>query len=290
VNRHALRRLFRIVFGLAGVTAMGFALFATWDRATETILPPWPAVVWAFVAVSLGLAGAGRSWCALFESHHAARLRAAFYAAQVGKYIPGGGVWQAIGQLEMSKTADLSALRLATAFAIHAVIQLVGGLSIGGLTCLWPGPSTGLRVLLGLGLLAPLLLNRSTLTGLLRMTARILRRDHAELEPPDSRRIVRSYLWVLAPVAGTSLAFALLLDGLSPQHSIPYAATSFAMAWALGFAAVPFPSGLGVREAVLALLLPGSTAQVLAAAIALRLVVIVCELSFGLFTVRGLRR
>jgi len=89
---------------------------------------------------------------------------------------------------------------------------------------------------------------------------------------------------------GASLGFALLLHGLAPGTSIPYAASAFSLAWALGFAALPFPSGLGVREAALAFLLPGATAQVIAASIALRLVSIAVELGFGVLSARGLRR
>lgn len=290
MTRPRFGHLFRLGFGIAGGTAMLVALFTTWDRATEAILPSWSAVGWSLVAVTGGLVGAGRGWAALFDRRHAARLRSAFYVAQVGKYLPGGGLWQAVGQTEMSRSDGLPAARAAAGFVVHGVVQLVAGLALGSLSSFGaPGPA-GVRVLLGGGLLAALLLRRDWLVHVLRWSSRIIPRGAAEFAPPEQPRILRSFAWALTAVLGSGLGFAFLLHGLAPGFPIPYAATAFSLAWAIGFAAVPFPSGLGVREAVLAFLLPGATAQVLAAAIALRLSLIVAELGFSAVSARRLGR
>jgi len=265
-------------------------LFATWDRATQSILPPWGAVAWSLASVTGGLIGAGFGWAALFEEAHSARLRAAFYVAQMGKYLPGGGLWQAIGQTEMSRSEGLSATRAAAGFLVNGVVQLVTGLAFGSLTALGSaGPPAG-RVLLGAGILSLVLLDRAWLARVLRWSARVFPSLASDLEAPTQSRILRSFAWMLTAMLGASLGFALLLHGLAPGTSIPYAASAFSLAWALGFAALPFPSGLGVREAALAFLLPGATAQVIAASIALRLVSIAVELGFGVLSARGLRR
>lgn len=266
------------------------ALFATWDRANEAILPPWSAVAWTLLIVTAGLMGAGASWVALFESRHSARLRAAFYVSQVGKYLPGGGLWQAVGQTEMSRSPDLSAARAAAGFGVHGIVQLAAGLFVGSLAGLGSNAPLGIRILMVSGSLSVLLLNREWLTHVLRWSARLLPRVTAGLEAPGQARIFRSFAWALVAVLASGTGFALLLHGLEPAFSVPYAATGFCLAWALGFAALPFPSGLGVREAALAFLLPGATAQVLAASIVLRLALIAVELVFSALSVRGLRR
>ena len=55
-------------------------------------------------------------------------------------------------------------------------------------------------------------------------------------------------------------------------------AVAFAMAWAVGFALIPFPAGLGVREAALVVLVGGSAGVAVAASLVLRLLAIVGDI------------
>ncbi len=289
-RRPVLTRFFRLAFGLAGATAMVVALASTWDRAHQAILPPWSAFAWALAGVAAGIAGVGRGWAALFDRRHAPRLRAAFYAAQFGKYLPGGGLWQAVGQAEMSRGDGLSATRAAAGFLVHAVIQLSAGLVAGSLVALDPSRPPGVRALLGSAILAVVLLYRGWLVRAVRLAARLVPRFGRDLAVPAQPEILRSFAWTLTAFVGSGFGFAMLLHGLDPTFGLLRSGAAFCLAWAVGYAAVPFPSGLGVREAALAFLLPGATAQVLAASIALRLVQIVSELAFGAIASRRLAR
>jgi hypothetical protein len=77
----------------------------------------------------------------------------------------------------------------------------------------------------------------------------------------------------------------LLSDGISTSPAGLVGA--FALAWIAGFLAIPFPGGLGVREAVVVLLIAGSAVAgvVLAAALLQRATQVVAEV--GLAIVSG---
>jgi uncharacterized membrane protein YbhN (UPF0104 family) len=95
---------------------------------------------------------------------------------------------------------------------------------------------------------------------------------------------------VAASCFGTAYALLLVRAG---QASTVMVASAFVVAFTAGFLALPVPSGLGVREAILVgLLRPvAPTADVLAAAIAIRIVQLVVEIVlFAALTFAGKRR
>lgn len=286
MNRTRRRRLLRIAFGVVAVAFVALALFSTWDETREQKLADPSTLVLAGVVVVVTLTGGGMSWLALFGKDAPRRLVADFYLAQLGKYIPGGGIWQAAGQVGLSTSKELSATRVTSNLAVHAVIQLSGALTIGGFLAFNARLPVWLRLLCGLGLAAPLILHRSWMAFLLDRLGGRLRLDSTQTSPPDQRTIIRSFLWGLAPIAGFSLAFALIIHDLQPGAGILRDAPAFAMAWAIGFAMVPFPAGLGVREAVLIALVGGSTAVTVAASITLRLLAIGGDLILAAFSRR----
>ena len=73
-------------------------------------------------------------------------------------------------------------------------------------------------------------------------------------------------------------ALALLVWSLHAAR-LAAAVPAFALAWTVGFLAVPIPAGLGIREAVLIAVIsrPGGAALVIAASVAHRLVAIISE-------------
>ncbi len=268
------RRVLRIVFGAIALAFVVVALLSTWDETQQQKLPDPATLALAGILVVTTLVGGSMSWLALFGKGAPRRLISDFYLAQLGKYIPGGGIWQAASQVGLSASPELSATRVTSTLAVHAVIQLSAALTIGGFLAFNTDLSGWLRILCGLGLAAPLLLHRSWMAFLLGRVGGRLRLDVAQASPPDQRTIIRSWLWGLIPIAGFSVAFGLMIHTLEPGVSIWRGAPAFAMAWAVGFAMIPFPAGLGVREAALVALVGGSTAITVAASITLRLLAI----------------
>ncbi len=103
--------------------------------------------------------------------------------------------------------------------------------------------------------------------------------SQADALVPTQGAMFSSYGWTLCSVAANSVAFALLLSSLAGGGLIPTSSAAFGLAWTIGFLAVPFPSGIGVREAVLMLTIGFAVprSQVIAASISQRLLVMVGE-------------
>lgn len=280
------RRGVRLLLGLVALLGVGYALFRTWNEAQSQVLPDPGILAIAGIVVVGSLIGGGMSWYTLFENGASRRLISDFYLAQLGKYLPGGGIWQAAGQVGLSAGRDLSAVRVSVSLAVNAVIQLSAALTLGGLLVFATSLPTWLRALCGLGLFAPLVLHRSWMAAILNRTARWLRLDKEQAHPPGQRPIIRAWFWSLLPITGFSVAYGVMVSSLQPELAVWQTAAAFAMAWAVGFALIPFPAGLGVREAALVVLVGGSTAIVVAASISLRLIAIASDILLAAATRR----
>lgn len=261
----------RVVGGLIGAGYLVVAFLDAWDRSQGLPLPSAGALAAAFALVALGLAGALGAWAALLPGAGIGRLASGFLTAQLGKYVP-GAVWQAVGQVDAAYRLGVPLPRATTAFVVSALTQAVGGGVLGAALAFAPVPPS-VRLGAAAGLLLVLLLDRRWMAWLL---ARLRRGDVSAL--PEGRRIRRAWLLGLLPHLTGGLAFALLLAGTGAGF-VPAAIPAAILAWTVGFLALPFPSGIGVREAVLVAALGGWAAptQILAASLALRLVTIAAE-------------
>lgn len=274
MDRH---RALRWAFGALGLAFLVVAFVRGLDQARELRLPTFGDAGVAILLIGAGTLGAVISWTALFDpGRHRARLAAGFLLAQPSKYAPGGAIVQAAGQIGLSVMPDLSVPTVGTAFLVHGVVQLAAGATVAA--ALLPfNPGLDLPWRLGVlgGLAAPVVLNRSWLVAVFGWASRLLRRPtRPELIPPQ-RRLLVSFAWTLVPMVLSSLAFAILLG----EGGIVEGAGAFAAGWSVGFAAIPFPSGLGVREAVLVALAGANPASVIAASVAHRLATLVAELA-----------
>ena len=285
-GRRRLGLALRLGFGVAGVIFMVIAFRQTWNRSHGHVVPGWQYLLGAELLTIVGLAGASRGWVCLFEGQGSARILAeAFYSAQVGKYVP-GAIWQAVGQVTLSRRGGVSLTRATTTFPVHALTQAASGGTVGATIALVGiHLSAGVRLAALLGLLLLLPLRRTWMLKVLGWFPRLLKRVEAE-SLPSQRAILLSYAWGIWTLLFTGTAFALLayrLDAASPAAA---AVPAFALAWTVGFLAVPFPAGIGIREAVLvaALSSPSGTAPVIVASIVHRLVTMVGELVMILVT------
>lgn len=285
IERILSGRAFRAGFGLLALGFLGVAFWKTWDPSRPPALPPWPMTLSAFAVVVAGMAAAGRSWATLFEGAGSTRrLAHGLYVALFGKHIP-GGIWQVIGQIGLAVGPGVSAAKAATAFPVMVLVQLVGGLSAGALLGLFGTGVTGwLRVLAVGGLAALPLLRREWMAAAadrIRRWRKIEGPDHL----PSQAAILRCYGWTVATFLLSGLGFALLLPA---PGDVGLAAVigAFGLAWVVGFLAVPFPSGIGVREGVLVALLGSVAAPVIAASLLHRLVTMGAEAVLALATWR----
>lgn len=270
----------RITFAAIGLVFIGLALRDALRDPDLTVLPSATALVVAVLVVVVGLMAAVAGWARLLEVGNPLHVARGFLVAQLGKYIP-GGIWQVVGQVgHAARTTTVDSRGASLAYLASVVAQVAAGLLVGlpvvGAAAVpwWiragvvVAAATALYLLVDHRLLRRILLALPWVGG-----------DEAE----DARMPSRA---ALLYATGTGVV-AMLAAGV--VFSISFSAPSgildltlvpaFALAWTIGFLALPFPAGLGVRETALVLLVPGasSTALITASAV-LRVVYIVGEL------------
>ena len=287
-RRHRTGRIVRIVVGAAGLGFLVGALVSTWDRSERLLRSP-ARLAGAFVVMVVALALWARAWSALFGPEaELGHLRHGFYLSQLGKYVP-GGVWQAAGLVSLARDAGADLAAASTAFIVLAVVQVAGAATVGGFAAIaapdLPAPFR-IAVIAGLALIA--LVHRGWMVATLRLAARIVTRLDVSLVPTQ-RAILRAYAWSVAATAVAAISFTVIAHPRNAALDFS-AVAAFATAWWIGFVAIPFPSGIGIREAVLlgALRTPLGSGVVLGAAVGQRLVSIAAELA--LIAATGTRR
>jgi uncharacterized membrane protein YbhN (UPF0104 family) len=291
VTRSRRARILAALFGFVGAAFLVVTFVRSLDATDAAVLPDFGSVAAAFVLAELGLIFAGRGWTCLFpEEDGRLGLAGAFYASQLGKYIP-GGVWQAVGLVGLSNAEGVGFDHSGTVFPVHVVTQTVGVALVGaGVVFLDTDGASALRIAALAGVLAPVFLYRGWMRALLSRVGTWIGRD-LQRHLPSQRAILESFTWSMLTIVASGAAFAVLLRSMSADDSFAAAVVAFAFAWVVGFVALPFPAGLGVREAVLLALLSTPAATVVSAAIVHRLVTIVAEVgAIAVSRLRILRR
>lgn len=276
-RRRLVVRVLRVVLAAAGLAFLVVTLADTWSQSSELLRSP-VRLVTAFAIVVVALMLWARAWSALLAHEADTRaLRHGFYLSQLGKYVP-GGIWQAAGLVTLGRDAGADLARASTAFFVLAATQVAGAATVGGLAALFtPDLPTPFRVAAIASLLLALLVHRGWMVMALRLARRVVKRLDVN-GVPSQRAILESYAFAAVATAVASAAFALITRPHDAGVALA-ALSAFATAWWIGFVAIPFPSGIGIREAVLlaALRTPLTTAVVLGAAIGQRLVSIAAE-------------
>ena len=255
------------------VAALGFLAVLVSRQWSALRAYRWQlAPAWAL----LGLAGLGLSWLleadtwrAILDGlggHPKGTLRSlpygralqAWFLSNIIRYIP-GNVWQFLGMVELAAEDGVPRAATLASIVLHQAISTAAGLVLAavyfaltgrGGWVVWLRPFL-LAIPFGLLLLQPHVLQRTLNWGL----ARIRR-------PPLEVRLTWRRIWLLLLryvivwiVQG--LGFAALVRALTPLPlaSLPYVVAVWIAAYVIGFLSVLTPSGLGVREGVMVLLL-----------------------------------
>ncbi len=277
-------RVALLVLGLGGMTVAVIGLRN--DIKGQTL----PSVATMAVALATGIASlifAARAWISLLgaEKRDRRAVSNALWVSQLSKYLPGGGLFQATGQITLSAAAHRSAKRVAIAFIVSAASQAAAGFVIGAGLVFLSGAPGWARWMAPLGLLTPLVLTRPVLTLGMRIGRRITRHvpDVDHLPPP--RWIATAFGWGVLNIGCFGISYGVILHALDPGTPILGATSAFAVAWVIGFLVLPIPSGLGIREAILYATLPGVPAgAVLASSLAHRLTTFIAEVILTAFS------
>ncbi len=274
------RRVRGVAAGAFVVLTLGFFAFTLVDAWNQTHgrLPSIGRLGVAVLLVAVGLLAAAVAWANLLGRERRLDHGAALLVSQLGKYVP-GAVWQAAGLVSIARSAGVRVGTSVTAFTVFALTQAVAGCTFALLLAFaWTSVSTPLRVLLGAGGVAAVaLLDRRWMVKLLNLIPRT--REASPDLVPSQAAIVGACGASVITLSAMSLAYLLLLGSLGRVHHPALVFAAYPVAWAIGFLAVPIPSGLGIREAVLAAILGGGfpAAVIVAASVFLRLVSVATE-------------
>lgn len=202
-----------------------------------------------------------------------------FFLANLGRYLP-GRIWQIAGMAYLGRQAGLTAMGATAAAALGQLTFLITGAAF--LTLLLPGWAGPLPVIVASALLASLA--GAVLWLRVSPRARRLRAwTRARLGRPaaDALGLVgrirprKALAWVLAYGATWALlgvAFVLFVTAFVPEAAgeARHLAGALAASYLTGYIAIFAPGGIGVREAVMTVLLdqvvPTSAALLIAVA------------------------
>lgn len=280
--RRATARLARILFGSVAIAFLAIAFRETLHRSRGLSLPDWPHLVLAAILQLTAVTFAALGWAYLFDGRSRWVLARGYFASQPAKYIP-GAIWQPIGQVKLAADAGVTLGPATVTMLVHAGIQVIAGGSLGALLVFSSSLSWGGRLLALLGLMPLLMLQRAWLVRIIEASERWTRRSLGSRLVPGQKAVLRSFGWSTATLGMAGMAFSVLLSSVAPPGvhvSLLVAVPAFALAWTVGFVAIPFPAGLGVREGVLiAVLAPlVGPAPIIAASVFHRLVTMAVEL------------
>jgi hypothetical protein len=169
-------------------------------------------------------------------------LLGVFFQAQVAKYIP-GSIWQYAGRVTLARTHGLPVEPVSLSLVIELASSTLAAGAIALLLLGWWG-AAGIAVVL---LLLPVGVSRLDPSRTKGRFRRIV---------SGTARAVPAYVLIWAV---TGFSFWLLAAAFvrADFADLPVYAGAFAAAWLVGLFAVYAPGGLGVREALLVLLLHG---------------------------------
>jgi hypothetical protein len=211
-----------------------------------------------------------------------------FLVGALGKYLP-GSVWFLIAQTQMAARQHVPRQRAASASIVTVVLTVATAALASLLAVPFAGDLPGwfrwtpLLLPVILAALWPPLLNR-----VMTRVFELIRRPPLEHEL-SPLGIVRAVSWSLLSwlaVGGQVAVLAVTVGAPLEWRTVVLCLGGYALAWALGFAAVVAPAGAGAREATLALALSPvlSPGPALVVVLVSRVLLTVADLSLaGLF-------
>lgn len=205
-----------------------------------------------------------------------------FFTTQLGKYIP-GSVWPVVMQMEAGRARGASRRTMITGNLLTTLIGVTSGLIVASAILPFYDPGALSRYWWGLLALPFLLamLHPRSLTGLVDLAARILRRERTH-QVLDWRMESRAFAWSLLAWLGMGTQAAVLTAAVRGWSFSAFAVGLGGMALAvpIGILFIPAPAGAGIRDVVLGLVLGSILAAgpALAVVLACRVTAVFCDL------------
>lgn len=227
---------------LATLVFVTIRLRSLWERNhVDFAQIAWPTLALGAIVTTAGIAGTGFVWIAIVRrlgvpARH--RSSAILFQAQLSKYIP-GAVWQYAGRAALAQSHGIPVGPVALSLPIEIGASLCAAAALAPLLLgPWGIPAT-LALLFGIRFGA----KRISTTG---------GRARTALAVGGGVVPLFALIWLMIGLGFWLTARALV--GVPAGDVFVYVG-AFAAAWAVGLLAIYAPGGLGVREALLVVLL-----------------------------------
>lgn len=215
-----VKRVLSIVPAVVGLGFVVVLVARQWDETRRALADAQPGWLLAGVA----LAGAGIVWVAvgwarILGADDRSRFVAAFFAGEIGKYVP-GGIWPIVGRAEHAVRLGIPRRTAYRSVLVSLVaVYAAAGAAVGVMGAALMDRRLGIAAAVVVSLVAVL-------------------------------PVVRHVTWYLpawALIAGATWCTARAVDPGAPVGRVAFAAL---VSWIVGFVAGPVPAGVGVREGV----------------------------------------
>lgn len=237
----ATARRVRIVAQLLlaiGLVFVALRLRSIWhDSSIDLGRVGWAWLVGALLLGAAAVVASAFIWLEILRGLGATsrpRWAGIFLQAQLGKYVP-GSVWQYAGRGALASAHGLPLRLVAKSLPIELGASTYAAAAFSILLLGWWGVA-GVVALLGAAPLA----------------GSLLRRDRVVLRTASRATVLYAATW---PLIGVSFWMTARPFIHVPAGDLPVYTGAFAAAWIVGLLAIYAPGGLGVREAILVLLL-----------------------------------
>ncbi|MFV0257673.1 MAG: hypothetical protein ACK5PP_04400 [Acidimicrobiales bacterium] len=274
---HPLIRWAPVATMVIGVPSLLLAFAAAVRDLDGLRLPPAGRWAAAGVAITVFLVFVSAGYAALFSGPRQRRVaHQSFFRSQLMKYNPVGALTQATSQVALtSQATGGSAAALAT--VLSKMTTGAGGLLWGPVVAV---AGADLPIVVRFGCLVLPIGALVCHPAIVRwVVGRLPRVRVADSAVPTTGQVVRSVLLSFVGIGFAGLGFVLCNPPGSSISDDVGTVAGFALTWTLGYLAIPFPGGVGVREVIATVLVAGSTAEVVVVAVIFRITQIVVELA-----------
>lgn len=255
MDRPRLKRWFHAVSALLALAGVAFVALRIADHAAQINVSHFGAATWVWLGLLVFAYGAAnillaRAWWQLlkqFQLHTPWPWALKTYGTtQINKYIP-GNIFHLAGRQALGMSAGMAARPLAKSTLWElALLALLGGL-YGTLA-------------------APLAWSQISPVAAVALWAALLAGGYSALNRLGARAVARAMGWQVGFLIVSGAVFIAILWVTNRTSAMAYAAWpalcgAYVLAWLAGLVTPGAPAGVGVREAVLLLLLGGQFAQ-----------------------------